>query len=332
LTLTPKSRVLGVLTASASGGAALPVPSVDSLRRLASTVALAIDVQLLGEEERKRRERERMLATALATMDQPVFILSLERRVLYANAAAMREYGYHLDELVEMSIDSLAASAVPARHQTAGVEEFSSGSMIFAEPVHRRPDGSQFPAAAALRPAVPAGVIRLLGIVARAVAAQRVNAPVVQYAAPRGSTVFRDALLVDADRRAPSAALIDLAVKRNDQRLQQLGLVSSTEGVAYDRGWRIARLGRRRLARVHDRLRAVDLPGKLPQLGDVAVTLGSRVDAVALVLRHDTGHGRHGRVRLVDPVLCELERRGRIGRDLGALHEPGAAGEQRQDQ
>ncbi|GAA1789869.1 DUF2207 family protein [Agromyces lapidis] len=61
---------------------------------------------------------------------------------------------------------------------------------------------------------VPAGVILLLGIVARAVAAQRVNALVVQYTPPRGSTVFRDALLVDADRRAPSAALIDLAVKR----------------------------------------------------------------------------------------------------------------------
>ncbi|WP_022888644.1 DUF2207 domain-containing protein [Agromyces italicus] len=61
---------------------------------------------------------------------------------------------------------------------------------------------------------VPAGVILVLGIVARVIAAQRVNAPVVQYTPPRGSTVFRDALLVDADRRAPSAALIDLAVKR----------------------------------------------------------------------------------------------------------------------
>ncbi|MFF2496580.1 hypothetical protein [Agromyces sp. NPDC058064] len=61
---------------------------------------------------------------------------------------------------------------------------------------------------------VPASVILVLGLVARVVAAQRVNAPVVQYTAPRGSTVFRDALLVDADRRAPSAALIDLAVKR----------------------------------------------------------------------------------------------------------------------
>jgi hypothetical protein len=61
---------------------------------------------------------------------------------------------------------------------------------------------------------VPAFIILGLGITARALAAQRVTAPVVQYAPERGSTVLRDALLVDADRRAASAALIDLAVKR----------------------------------------------------------------------------------------------------------------------
>ena len=60
----------------------------------------------------------------------------------------------------------------------------------------------------------PAALILVLGIVARAVAAQRVTAPVVQYAPERGATVLHDALLVNADRRAASAALIDLAVKR----------------------------------------------------------------------------------------------------------------------
>ncbi|KRE22908.1 DUF2207 domain-containing protein [Agromyces sp. Soil535] len=60
----------------------------------------------------------------------------------------------------------------------------------------------------------PAFLILALGIVARAVAAQRVTAPIVQYAPERGATVLRDALLVDADRRAASASLIDLAVKR----------------------------------------------------------------------------------------------------------------------
>jgi predicted membrane protein DUF2207 len=60
----------------------------------------------------------------------------------------------------------------------------------------------------------PAFLILGLGFVARGIAAQRVKGLVVQYAPQRGSTVLHDALLVDADRRAASAMLIDLAVKR----------------------------------------------------------------------------------------------------------------------
>lgn len=61
---------------------------------------------------------------------------------------------------------------------------------------------------------LPAFLILGLGLAARAVAAQGVTPRVVQYAPERGSTVLRDALLLEADRRAASAALIDLAVKR----------------------------------------------------------------------------------------------------------------------
>lgn len=60
----------------------------------------------------------------------------------------------------------------------------------------------------------PALLILGLGIAVRAVAAQHVTPRVVQYAPERDSTVLRDALLANADRRAMSAALIDLAVKR----------------------------------------------------------------------------------------------------------------------
>ena len=146
--LAAKSRRLGVLTAAAPPGSALSAASVDALRRLAPSIALAIDVQLLDEAERRQHERERMLATALATMDQPVFVLSLERRVLYANDAAVREYGYTLDELSAMSIDRLVASAVPMR---AGDDPTRApANVVVAEHVHRRRDGSQFPATVAL--------------------------------------------------------------------------------------------------------------------------------------------------------------------------------------
>jgi two-component system NtrC family sensor kinase len=146
--LTAGQRVLGLLTATPAGGSTLPASTIETLRRLAAPVSLAIDVQLIGEEERRRRERERMLATALATMEQPVFILSLDRRVRYANEAAVREYGFGLDELTGMSFETLVASAVPARQLG---EADATGSPVFlAEHVHLRKDGSQFPASVAL--------------------------------------------------------------------------------------------------------------------------------------------------------------------------------------
>ena len=148
LPLAAKSRLLGVLAASASAPNALPQSTLDALRRLAPSIALAIDVQLLGEGKRHQHERERMLATALATMDQPVFVLGLDRRVLYANDAAVREYGYSVDELMSMSVDVLVASAVPLR----ATDDLSRtpANVVIAEHVHRRRDGSQFPATVAL--------------------------------------------------------------------------------------------------------------------------------------------------------------------------------------
>jgi PAS domain S-box-containing protein len=148
LPLAAKDRMLGVLTAAAPPGSTLPQSSIDALRRLAPSVALAIDVLLLGEGERHRHERERMLATALATMDQPVFVLSLDRRVLYANDAAVREYGYSLDELTTMTVDTMVASAVPLR--ASDDLSHTPANVVVAEHVHRRRDGSQFPATVAL--------------------------------------------------------------------------------------------------------------------------------------------------------------------------------------
>lgn len=69
----------------------------------------------------------------------------------------------------------------------------------------------------------PAIVILVLGIIARSFAAQHVTSRVVHSAPERNSTLLRDALLVDADRRATSAALIDLAVKRKVRLLAGSG-------------------------------------------------------------------------------------------------------------
>jgi len=68
--------------------------------------------------------------------------------VLYANDAAVREYGYSVEELTSMSVDVLVASAVPLR-ATDDVSR-TPANVVVAEHVHRRRDGSQFPATVAL--------------------------------------------------------------------------------------------------------------------------------------------------------------------------------------
>jgi PAS domain S-box-containing protein len=147
--LIAKDQLLGVLWSVPAAGARARRGEAESLGRLAAHIALAADVLLLGEEERKRRERERMLATALATMDQPVFILGLDRRVWYANAAAVREYGYSAEELGELAFDALVASAVPAR-RLGDAPAAAASSVWLAEHVHRRRDASEFPASVML--------------------------------------------------------------------------------------------------------------------------------------------------------------------------------------
>ena len=127
--LVARGRSLGML--GATRAAALGEGEVGTLERLAPTVALALDALLLEEQQRRQQDRERVLAAALATMQQPVFVLAADRRISYANAAAVREYGYTLGELTGMSADALVAGG---------------GAVSAGEQLHRRADGSDFPA------------------------------------------------------------------------------------------------------------------------------------------------------------------------------------------
>lgn len=70
---------------------------------------------------------------------------------------------------------------------------------------------------------LPALILLALAIVARARAAQRVPSGGPRFAPADGATVMFDALLVDADRRAVAASLIDLAVRRKIRMLTDAG-------------------------------------------------------------------------------------------------------------
>ena len=145
--LIARERTLGLLLVSMPEGKRLDVTGRTTLERLSASLSLAFDALLLDEEERFGRERERMLATALTTMDQPVFIL--DRRVVrYANPAAVREYGWSLSELIGRSLDEIALG-----HTVAPVEVDPAMNVpgllpdLGAKLKHRRRDGTEFPAA-----------------------------------------------------------------------------------------------------------------------------------------------------------------------------------------
>jgi len=148
--LLARDQLLGVLWASTGPSADNDDAAFDTLRNLAASLALAADVLLLNEEEQKRRAREHMLATALATMDQAVLIVGLDGRVLYANAAAIAEYGYPFDSVQDIPFDRLVDAAAVAKRVGAEPAPGTGGTVWEAEHMHRRRDGTTFPASVLL--------------------------------------------------------------------------------------------------------------------------------------------------------------------------------------
>ena len=144
--LHAKGRLIGTLGAADFADRPLSPEIVDVLIRIAPTVALAIDVLLLNEVQGRQHERERMLASALATLATPVLVLDPQARITYANPAAQREYGFDAEEFAARSFWDLRADrdrpvppeVVDAHLATHGVWN--------GEVVHRRTDGTCFPA------------------------------------------------------------------------------------------------------------------------------------------------------------------------------------------
>ena len=143
--LRAQERVIGMLQI-ADADAPLAAAELDALVRLAPTLSLALDVLVLTEEDRRQRERERMLAAALAMMEQPVFIVSTEGRILYANEAAVRGYGYDRAELSGMLLERLRAIAPGPAEQGDLYQALAERGVWAGESIHRRKDGFTFPA------------------------------------------------------------------------------------------------------------------------------------------------------------------------------------------
>ncbi len=125
------------------------------LRDLAIQAACALrDAEHLAREREHHRfaeaaaaieERVRLLAIALDTMDQAVILISSDRRITYANPAALRLFGYSADEMEGAILEELVSTPVPTRRTTplSGPE---LPAVWLTEHMQRRRDGSTFPA------------------------------------------------------------------------------------------------------------------------------------------------------------------------------------------
>lgn len=148
--LIASNRRLGVLVVTSETPQLQNGPHVEALLRLAPAIALAIDVLLLSEEEHRIHARERILAAALATMDQPVLILGVDAKVQYANRAAVREYGYEVNEIAGLSVDDFVVASAQLSRPSTIPPMTQDSALWIGEHVHRRKDGTEFPAAVTL--------------------------------------------------------------------------------------------------------------------------------------------------------------------------------------
>ena len=142
--LGARDRALGVLVIAAPRTVPLPRRDRVTLERLSNSLALALDALLLDEDERLGREREHLLATALTTIDHPIFILD-RVGVRYANPSAAREYGWSQVELMDMQFDQLVVGIDP-RHASRVADGVIEPGSSLIQHVHRRRDGAEFPA------------------------------------------------------------------------------------------------------------------------------------------------------------------------------------------
>ena len=142
-------QVLGVLQAQSGNPNAYDAEVVDIVMLIARQTGTAIARAQATAAERAANERARALAVALEAMDQPVLIRSRDEIVLYANGAALREYGYTREELIGLPSHVLTVLPTVRAHdhtREAPREDLAASGSWSGELLLQRKNGSEFPA------------------------------------------------------------------------------------------------------------------------------------------------------------------------------------------
>jgi two-component system NtrC family sensor kinase len=140
LPLASGGRHIGALGVAVRDGRLFDESDRAAITHLIPSVTLAMETLLMREDEQRQQERQRLLATALEALDQPVFICGADGTIRYANHAATAVYGRPFSDLVGQPIHSLRAPSPRS-------EPWRSG-----EQLHRRASGDEFPAAVTVTP------------------------------------------------------------------------------------------------------------------------------------------------------------------------------------
>jgi PAS domain S-box-containing protein len=121
---------------------------LDAFWDLSTAATLVSALSLLMARLAVDRSEVRLLAAATEQADELMFILRLNGHFQYANAAFCRNVGYSPGELSTMSFGDVLEKASPP--EAAILEAVGAGTSWRGTLVHRRKDGSTFPASSTI--------------------------------------------------------------------------------------------------------------------------------------------------------------------------------------
>jgi PAS domain S-box-containing protein len=117
----------------------------------------------ISERRKAEEELRRYELLSAHTRDILLFLRRDDGRILEANAAAVKAYGYSREELLRLTIHDLRSPST--KEQTTGQMAEADAQGILFETVHRRKDGTLFPVEVSSQGAMIAGVYTLISVI-----------------------------------------------------------------------------------------------------------------------------------------------------------------------
>ncbi len=106
--------------------------------------AYSLELKREVEERRRSEEALRLSQYAIDNSIDAIYLADPDKRIIYANKAAVDTLGYTKEELLTMTVSDIDPTLVE-RARTGELAEFRKKESLFFETAHRRKDGTTFP-------------------------------------------------------------------------------------------------------------------------------------------------------------------------------------------